>query len=191
MTQRLNPALGWALLASLLATGWALWWPSEPLVQPASTEAATPPARAATTVATATPQPEAGSAAVTPRLATDVGDAPMLSPASRDPFNPAPPPAPPAPAKTLPEPVRSEPTTPPPPAPTAPPMNHRVVGRFQTPEGQWLIFLQDGNQTVAAAPGVALGTGYVVESVTPSEIQLRHPLAQQPVSLPLPTDNAP
>jgi len=190
MTQRLNPALGWALLASLLATGWALWWPSEPLVQPASTDAATPPARAAATAASAAEQPKARSAALTSRIAADLGDAPMLSPASRDPFNRAPPPAPPAPAKTLPEPVRSEPT-PPPPAPTAPPMNHRVVGRFQTPEGQWLVFLQDGNRTVPAASGVALATGYVVESVTPREIQLRHPLAQQPVSVPLPTDNAP
>jgi len=190
MKQRLHPALGWALSASLLASGWAVWWPDEPLLELAIADAARSPARAATTEAMAARQPEAGSA-ITQRFATKAGDAPMLSPASRDPFNPAPPPAPPAPAKTVPEPVRSEPTTPPPPAPTAPPMNHRVVGRFQTPEGQWLVFLQDGNRTVPAASGVALASGYVVESVTPSEIRLRHPLAQQPVSLPLPTDNAP
>lgn len=75
-------------------------------------------------------------------------------------------------------------------------MTHRVVGRFQSPDGQWLVFLQDGSlqdgsQTVTAAPGLALASGYVVESITPGEIRLRHPLAEQAVSLPLPTENAP
>jgi hypothetical protein len=70
-------------------------------------------------------------------------------------------------------------------------MNHRLVGRFQSPEGQWLVFLQDGAQTVVAAPGVTLSSGYAVESVTAKEVRLRHPLADQPLSLPLPEDNAP
>jgi hypothetical protein len=70
-------------------------------------------------------------------------------------------------------------------------MGHRIIGRFQSPEGQWLLFLQDGAQSVLAAAGVTLSSGYAVESVTATEVRLRHPLAEQAVSLPLPEDNAP
>jgi hypothetical protein len=52
-----------------------------------------------------------------------------------------------------------------------------------------LVFLQDKTQAVIAAPGVELSTGYVVEAVTPLEIRLRHPLAEQSVSLSLRDDN--
>lgn len=70
-------------------------------------------------------------------------------------------------------------------------MNHRVVGRFQSPDGQWSVFLQDGAQAVQAAPGLALSSGYVIEALGPRELRLRHPLAEQAVSLALPEDTAP
>ena len=70
-------------------------------------------------------------------------------------------------------------------------MEHRVIGRFRSPDGQQMVFLQDGAQTVTAAPGLTLSSGYVVESITARELRLRHPLAEQTVSLPLPHDNAP
>lgn len=68
-------------------------------------------------------------------------------------------------------------------------MNHRVVGRFQSPEGAWLVFVQDGERAVPAAPGLSLASGWVVESVTAREVRLRHPQAEQAVSLPVPGDN--
>ena len=92
--------------------------------------------------------------------------------------------------KAIAEPVRAEPAPALPPPPAPPPMNHRIVGRFQSPEGKWLVFLQDGANTVQAQPGATLSSGYVVESVT-KEIRLRHPLADEAASLPLPEDKAP
>jgi hypothetical protein len=70
-------------------------------------------------------------------------------------------------------------------------MNHRIVGRFLSPDGQRLVFLQDGAQAVVAASGAVLSSGYIVDSVTPRELRLRHPLAGQAVALPMPDDNAP
>ncbi|MBN8486840.1 MAG: hypothetical protein J0M20_03760 [Burkholderiales bacterium] len=64
-------------------------------------------------------------------------------------------------------------------------MNHRVIGRFRSPEGQWFVFLQDGANSLHATPGVALSSGYVVESISAAEVRLRHSLAEQLVSLPL------
>ena len=187
-SQRPHPSLLAGLAATLLATAWALWWPDD-----AATDRGTSPSSTQATgdesgVAKPRPPSVTASAAVT----TATEDPPLLSAASRDPFFPAPPPAPAAPAKATPtEPSRAEPSPPPAPAPAPPPMNHRILGRFQSPEGQWLVFLQDGAQTVVAAPGVTLSSGYAVESVTAKEVRLRHPLAEQPVSLPLPEDNAP
>jgi len=178
---RLNPALGWGLVTTLLATGWALWWPGE---APSDHE---PRQALAASAAPASRSPSASSAtgAATP------DDPPTLSPSARDPFFPAPVPAPIPETKPTPEPARAEAAPPPPPPPAPPPMTHRVIGRFQSPEGQWLVFLQDGAHTVVAAPGVTLASGYAVESVTAKEVRLRHPLAEQAVSLPLPEDNSP
>jgi hypothetical protein len=68
-------------------------------------------------------------------------------------------------------------------------MNHRVVGRFQTPEGAWLVLVQDGERAVPAVPGLALASGWVVESVTARELRLRHSRVEQAESLPVPGDN--
>lgn len=61
-----------------------------------------------------------------------------------------------APASPLPAPS-------PPPAPTA-----VYAGRLNTPEGETLVFLRDGSQTIVAQPGAVLNNGYVVEALVPA-----------------------
>jgi hypothetical protein len=195
---RMRPAVAWGLGASVLASAWALWWPSEEpaqsishvdtsprAAQPAPTEhrlAALAPTAAASSILAAAAPTSASSASSEPST---------LSPAVRDPFHPAPPPPSPAEAaKAAAEAARSQQAAALPPPPPPPPMNHVVVGRFQSPDGQHLVFVQDKTQAVIAAPGVELSTGYVIEAVTPQEIRLRHPLVEQAVSLPLRDDNA-
>ncbi|MCD2345006.1 hypothetical protein LRH25_32310 [Ideonella azotifigens] len=70
-------------------------------------------------------------------------------------------------------------------------MTHRVLGRFAGPDGARLLFVQDGQQAVVAAPGVELSSGYRIEAITATEIRLRHPLLMPTVSLPLPAEAAP
>jgi hypothetical protein len=177
---RMHPLLALGLLLTLLASAWAVWWPAEPVGLVA--EADSPP------------QSLSGSPPInlTPRTSTaaaptqrDTEDL-TLSAASRDPFNVASPEPTPATANTLPEPVRHEAASPPLPVPAAPAMNHAVIGRFRTPEGRHLVYVQDGPGAVVAEPGVALSSGYVVEDLSPRELRLRHPLAEHAVSLPLP-----
>jgi hypothetical protein len=183
--QRLHPALLAGLAATLLATAWALWWPDD-----AASDRGALPSRAPA------PRDEASvakglSTTATASAEAKEEDAPLLTAAARDPFFPAPPPAPATAAKATPEPARAEPTPPTPPPPPPPPMNHRVVGRFLSPEGQWLVFVQDGTQAVQATAGLTLSSGWVVESITARELRLRHPQAEQAASLPLPEDNSP
>ena len=173
-SSRLSPALRWALGASALASVWALWWPQSPGAgEPTPAVTPAPKSSAAPGIPPA-PVPKAGP------TENEVS----LSPASRDPFQlPPPPPPPPAPnaaAKTAAD------ASPPPPPPAAPPMTHRVFGSIQDPDGLRLVFLVDGAQQVLAVEGAALSSGYVVKTVTATEIRLRHPLAEQDVTLPLP-----
>lgn len=196
---RTNPALLWGLVATLVATGWALWWPTDsppvvgaheptrpptphPQVSTASPQATS--AGALGWLAPAAPAEAIGSAASTPEATGP------LSPASRDPFHPASLPAPP-PNSAATQQAKAEPPPSPPPPPPPPPQNFRLMGRLLSPEGRWMIFLQDGAQIVQATEGLALPNGYVVEAVTPQAVRLRHPLADQPVSLPVPEDNRP
>lgn len=178
---RMRPLLVLGLLMSLLATAWALWWPVEPesLVaaagSPRRSLSESPPINDLT--------PRTSSAAAP---AHRDSEDPTLSPASRDSFNLISPEPTPATAKTLPEPVRHEAASPPLPVPAAPAMTHAVIGRFRTPEGRHLVYLQDGSSAVVAEPGVTLSSGYVVEALSPQELRLRHPLAEHAVSLPLP-----
>lgn len=182
---RLPRALIWALAGSLLASAWALWWPTESaaVIQSSVPDA---PRRVAPSASSALSERVPGvSAPVTAN-----SERPTLSPPSRDPFNITPSAPLEAQVKAAPVQTREERASQPQ-APSAPPMNHVVIGRFLSPAGQRLIFLQDGTQTAVAEPGVALSSGYVIETVTPKEVRLRHPLAEQAVSLPLPDDNAP
>lgn len=187
---RMRPAVAWGLVASLLASAWALWWPSEPVMPPPSPSTEPPnavkPALAVQTQQSVAAPVRVGSAS----SAEGSGEPPTLSAAARDPFNATPPPPAPTPqqSKAASSPAEVAPPAPPPPPP---PMNHRVMGRFMSPGGQQMVFLQDGTQAVLAAPGAVLASGYVVEAVAAREVKLRHPLAEQAVSLPMPEDNAP
>lgn len=188
----LHPALIWLLAVSLLASAWALWWPND-------AEAPLGPinptfARSAVSV----PLTQAGpspSAYVRPQLAAQSavgsGEPTVLSPPSRDPFNITIAGFESTQAKEAKEPERQEPAPPAPAPPVAPVMSHVVVGRLLSPDGKRLVFLQDGPQTVVAAPGLALTSGYVIEELTAEAIRLRHTLAEQPVSLPLPAHSGP
>lgn len=182
---RLHRTLIWVLAGSLLASAWALWWPSE---SAAVVQSNVPELPKRTAPSTSGPLGESVSAVSSPVAASS--EQPTLSPPSRDPFNVEPAALPEAQVKIAPAPAHEE-RAPTPQAPTAPPMNHAVIGRFLSPEGQRLVFLQDGAQTVVAEPGVTLASGYVIETVTAKEVRLRHLLAEQAVSLPLPVDNAP
>ena len=175
---RLSPALRWALGASAVASSWAIWWPQSVTV-PQAMHAVAPKQH---------PQPPR-SLIPAPDAAASKTDA-TLSPASRDPFQLPQPPPPPA-AQIAAAKAAAEATTPPPPPPpAAPPMTHRVFGSIQDPDGRRLVFLVDGTQSVLATEGAALSTGYAVKAVTDTEIRLRHPLAEQDVTLPLPAANS-
>ncbi|GAA0771588.1 hypothetical protein GCM10009107_64100 [Ideonella azotifigens] len=117
----------------------------------------------------------------------------VLSEATRDPFYPdaSAPTGKPAKPAAQPTPQALAPANIDPPPPQAPPMTHRVLGRFAGPDGARLLFVQDGQQAVVAAPGVELSSGYRIEAITATEIRLRHPLLMPTVSLPLPAEAAP
>lgn len=193
----LGPHLQWALVLSLLASAWAIWWPqSESAVPPSphsegGREPSAPPTSGERTLAEMVPgaglaRDAPGSAASVPVFAP-----PVLSEATSDPFYPR---APDALTRqstsqvtaAAVESVEAAAST-----PQAPPMTNRVLGRFAAPDGREMIFLQDGPQAVLAAPGVELSNGYRIEAITASEIRLRHPLLVQTVGLPLPTDKSP
>lgn len=107
----------------------------------------------------------------------------------------APPPAPPPVTQSSPP-----PPPPPPPAPTA-----VYAGRLNTPEGQTLVFLRDGSQTIVAQPGAVLNNGYVVEALVPAPaatgsgrpsadiaaVQLLNTAREHRVTLPLPPSTQP
>lgn len=193
MTQRrpLHPALAWTLVVSLLASAWALWWPqhedaAHEQQQASGREMVVPALRAAPAPVQANEQARPSAS---PRQSSNEDSTlAVLGPAERDPFNSTPV-APPAQDKAVVPAPQVVPASPPAPPPATPPLNHRVVGRFQSPEGAWLVFVQDGEGAVPAAAGLALASGWVVESVTARELRLRHPQADQAVSLPVPGDN--
>lgn len=186
---RTNPALLWGLVATLAATAWALWWPGDaPPVVTANDSARVPPGGGQA------PSSASAAAALQPAMpasaaASGVQAVGPLSLASRDPFHPEPPPAPPPATQAAAPSPKEEPPPPPPPPP--PPQTYKLMGRMLSPEGKWMVFLQDGAQIVQATQGLTLPNGYVVESVTATEVRLHHPLMEQPVSLPVPEDNAP
>jgi hypothetical protein len=125
-TSRLHPALAWGLAGSVLASAWALWWPK------AGNEGEA--GRVVSRAALSMPSAPSASASVAPVAATrpnadaSVEDPRLLSPASRDPFNPAPPPMPADVGQATAQAAKNEPAPPPaPPAPVAPAMNHSIV----------------------------------------------------------------
>lgn len=187
---KMNPALTWSLAGTVLASAWALWWPN---VSDDSAARGAVARRSANVLPAPVPSAGMASEAAASPNALVANDGPrLLSPASRDPFHPAPAPVSAEVTRATAKATKNEPMQPlAPVAPVAPPMNHRIVGRFVSPDGQRMVFLQDGPQTVLAVSGAVLSSGYAVDAVTPRELRLRHPMAGQAVSMPMPDDNAP
>jgi hypothetical protein len=184
-----RPGLIGLLLVSLLASAWALWWPrEEPYLMPH-----VEPSQATLAKHASTPEPDGAPVSSSPSAierAKQASIPTVLSEATRDPFHTD---LPKVAAASQParEPERQERASALPSPGAAPPMEHRVMGVFTTPEGERLVVLQDGVHAVTAASGVTMSSGYVIEGVANHEIRLRHPLADQPVSLSIPVGSAP
>lgn len=160
--QGLNPKLLWALGLTLLLCAWAWWWPAMPTTYSGNAPSPTAPASLPPSSQTA---PAAQAEPVR-----------ALTPATTDPFAlPVAPPSAPVQAAVRPAPLAAV-VTPqpalaaPPPRPVMPPPT--VFGRVKTPEGQWLVFLKDGNQVFEAKPQLSLPSGYQVTELSDSGITL-------------------
>lgn len=109
-----------------------------------------------------------------------------LAAAEQDPFMvPAVPAAAPVPTNA-PAPVPPPVAPAPPPPPQPPAMTHRYFGSMRTPDGQALVYLSDGTAAVAALPGAALSSGYVVDSVSEREVRLLYPPLAHAASVTIP-----
>ncbi len=97
------------------------------------------------------------------------GARPMLEPARRDPFAPAPPPAPvvvkAAPPPTVPV------AAPTPAAPTAPPLNIAFAGRIVGPDGKQVIYVSFAETSLPIEQGTILPNGYRVENISAESIE--------------------
>jgi hypothetical protein len=183
----MRAGLRWALLATLALSVAAWWWPpgAVPLVAAVDRAAA---GRAAVGVEFQGPGPvplAAGWAAWPQALSPWA-----IEPAERDPFVPLVPlvPAPPTlRAVPPPAPAAAAPPLPPPaPAPVAPALNLRFLGRMTTPEGAQVFLLARGDTPVPIALGTTLDEGYVVKSISSSEVSLVYPALGTVVVVPIP-----
>ena len=98
---------------------------------------------------------------------------PMLEPAARDPFvmevqAPVVSPKPPAPLPPPPV-VMAAPVT-----PSMPPLSLRFAGRMRTPEGEDVVYMADGDNSLAITVGQSLPNGYRVEAITAKAVELRY-----------------
>lgn len=186
---QLRPGLIGLLLVSLLASAWALWWPLEEVYQALHGEPSLAAAAGSASAAARGTALVSSSPSLVDRARHANGPT-VLSEATRDPFHADQPKSAEL-SQPAPEPERQERTLPLPPPVAAPPMEHRVIGAFTTPEGERLVVLQDDAHSVVAASGVTMSSGYVIEGVTNHEVRLRHPLANQPVNLSIPLGGAP
>lgn len=164
------------LVASGLLSAVVLWW--EPVD---STVAASLPADAAgarTDAVAATPATRSLPATL---------ESFSLPAMQSDPFDDAPaPPAPPPVAVLAPAP--SNPVAAP--APNAPvaatPPNYRYLGTLVGTDAQPRVFLADGERHHELVAGGRLPDGYVVETLGPVSIRLRHALTDTVADIPLP-----
>ena len=94
-----------------------------------------------------------------------------------------------------PPPAAAAPTTapPPPPPPPAPVTAYKFFGRLTGIDGTTEIYLVKGESVVRAAPGVKLDDGFVVASVSATEVSLIYPALDAHAQIPIPagTDNDP
>ena len=81
------------------------------------------------------------------------------------------------------------PVQPPPPAPpSAPPFPYRVFGELRDPAGKRVVYLMKDDKLVAITANTELESGYHIESVSDSQVVVRHALLSQPMTLQLPKD---
>jgi len=164
---RFRSHLGWALLSSVMAAAWALWWPEPVKVADAAELLA---ATAMTREPALGARPEA--------VAT-------LRESLADPFFPITAPA--AESSALPASGASwADSMPAAAAALPPPAPPRIAGVFTGPEGEKSVFLNDGAQLLPAKPGLVLSSGYQLEAIGLRELRLRHPAASEPLMLPMP-----
>lgn len=189
--RHLHPALLATLVVSLLASAWAWWWPSPP--PPSAARAALPAPRVPSPTLSNAAQPAQAHGPGSP-LPNESAEPEMFSAATSDPFQRSPLALVALPTESTQEHASAKQLPPRPPpaalAPAPPPMNHRWLGRFQSPEGKWLVLLQDAEQATPVSPGMVLSSGWVVEAVTAQAVQLLHPAGGQSVWLPMPESNA-
>lgn len=157
-----NPLLMWALGLTLLLSAWARWWPVE---QESSST---------TAHAFASAQSSASASETTFESLSEPTR--RLSPATQDPFmlpvtrthatahSSAP---------IVPQPVMvaSQPTSVVP-SPRRAAQAPTLFGRFRTPDGQWLVFLRDGNQVLEAKLQLSLPGGFQVSELSDTGITL-------------------
>ena len=175
--QGLHSGLGWLLLASVVLSAWVLLVP-----QPSPdgvVEASTPDHSASRTLHTAVaPAPAQTALPSTFKPAFEPTDfdpfagvnvivaQPMVQAAAAMPVTM---PAPPSPT------VRSA-------------LEARFAGRVVDPEGHQTIYLTLRDQTVVASVGLQLPGGFVIESISPTEVRVRPQGddSQQSVTIPVP-----
>jgi hypothetical protein len=70
--------------------------------------------------------------------------------------------------------------------PVAPPVSYRFVGTFVGPGALPRVYVASGDANHEIGPGTLLPDGYVVESIGPQAIRLRHPLLDGLAEIPVP-----
>ena len=177
--KRLSSPLRWGLGLSLVLSAWALLSPVPEEAPPAA--AALPDEAAGRVAGQVLPQRSAGAKGpIRPlRLEPSLVDL-FAAPKLAQPEPSAPPPAAPLPS-----------ASPAPAAPAAP----ALAGQMWTPEGQWLVFMREGEQTLPLQPGQTLSSGYRVESLQApkgredGQVLLWHPPSDTRLTLRVPIDN--
>lgn len=94
-------------------------------------------------------------------------------------------------AAALPTPAHAPPSQP---AVPPPPLDWRWFGSITTPDGQRIVLLAhavEQQRTLPVVPGQQLDDGYIVVAVEPSAVRLQHPLRQEDVVIPIPSQPEP
>lgn len=180
----MRPWLRWLLVASVLASMVALWWPSgttqtvERIAQASSTSVGPDTELAGSSTAVATAQ--------VPTALPATLEAANLDKATFDPFVGVQPPPPPPP-KPFVGPIYVAPA----PAPVAPPFTYRYLGQITAPDGARLVYLTKADKDYPVSVGTTLDEGYVVESITAEGVQLRYPPLDSRVAVHIPPAQEP
>jgi hypothetical protein len=175
----MRPALRYALGVTVAMAALAQWWPHPAgVLVPAAVRHAAGGADQWGGLADLRAMP-------LPALPTQL--APIgLERAQRDPFVPwlaSPPPTPAPKVAAAPPPVQTP--APAPALPSAPPQSLRYLGTMQTPTGNTVVMLANGDLALPVEPGTRLPNGYVVQSLGPNAVRLLYPPTATEVDLPI------